>query len=98
MANAELKNIPIGLFHDLMDLESLDLSGNKFDVVPPEILHTHSLKALYLDNNLFESLDEDSFAVSFVNVLVLGGFLRLHIYKICFIFRRNSMSFKFSAL
>ena len=63
MANAELKSIPEGLFHDLMHLEYLDLSGNQFDVVPPEILNSHDLKVLILDGNKFESLNEDSFFV-----------------------------------
>lgn len=64
MANAQLKNIPEALFHDLINLKYLDLSGNKFTTVPHEIRNTHELKALFLDNNLFESLNHESFEVS----------------------------------
>ena len=61
LANTQLKNIPEGMLHDLIDLESLNLASNHFVKVPEEISNSHNLTVLILDSNKFETLDHTSF-------------------------------------
>lgn len=63
-----LKSISEGEVIGLMSLNLLDLSGNLFTSVPKDL--PSSVQQLYLSNNSFSSLDQDSFS-SFPNLKYL---------------------------
>jgi len=63
LAYTGISDIPAGMIHSLIDLVSLDLTGNQFTTIPPELKNAHNLTVLILDDNRFESFDADSFTV-----------------------------------
>jgi Leucine-rich repeat (LRR) protein len=82
LSNTSISGVPEGMLHDLNNLNSLDLSYNLFKRVPTELSHTHQLKVLTLDGNLFDTLDKESFQV-LLNKIVLPYFLttgKIYIY------------------
>ncbi|KFM62887.1 Leucine-rich repeat-containing protein 58, partial [Stegodyphus mimosarum] len=60
-------------FGQLHNLEELNLSGNLFKTVPPEIIDIHSLKSLYMGGNQLEEVPRDIWKLEKLEVLYLGG-------------------------
>lgn len=61
LARTGVSEMHQGMLHDLINLTSLDLTGNLFVRVPEELRATHQLEVLSLDKNKFETLNENSF-------------------------------------
>lgn len=57
----------------LQNLEELNLSGNIFNTIPPEIIDIKSLKSLYMGGNHLEDLPRDIWKLERLEILYLGG-------------------------
>ncbi|XP_015909231.1 leucine-rich repeat-containing protein 58 [Parasteatoda tepidariorum] len=57
----------------LPHLEELNLSGNQFKTIPPEIIDIQSLKSLYMGSNQLEDLPRDIWKLEKLEILYLGG-------------------------
>lgn len=57
----------------LTSLEVLNLSGNQFNTLPPQILELRSLRVLYMGGNRLEQLPKDIGRLEKLEALYLGG-------------------------
>lgn len=57
----------------LLNLEELNLSGNLFKTIPPEVIDIKSLKSLYMGGNQLEELPRDVWKLEKLEILYLGG-------------------------
>ncbi|MEQ9424133.1 MAG: leucine-rich repeat domain-containing protein [Cyclobacteriaceae bacterium] len=72
LKNDKMSSLPEG-FNKLVNLETLDLSGNNFTAIPVEILDFKKLTKLNLSNNGLESIDDKLQSLTALENLTLSN-------------------------
>lgn len=71
LAYTEIESIPLNAFKDLINLKEIDLSGNRFTMVPESLRYVgETLEYLSFNNNPIVELNDDSF-IGLSNLKVL---------------------------